>query len=399
MALSSMARELSGTNSPGVFWATAPNRHLVPFLEAGRRLGLLDAAYYGRARLAATHQIGTPPGLDAQGRDAVLPPDRMERRKIDALVARTPARFHVLYGYGPLLTRPAMRACRRAGFPFFLMVESLQPRKRWDPRRWVRDGLYRSAHKGLAGAFALSRNAARDLHRLGVPRDRIFPALYPGPRLVPSRAARERRIVYCGRLLALKGLEELREALLVLKARGVEFSFDVIGDGPLAGFEAPLRARGIPGRSHGAVASERVPGLLSGAGALVLPTRRREGWGYVVNEAYAAGVPVVTSDVVGAQEIVIPGKSGHVFRSGDVRGMADALEATLSLEPSVIASAVATLLASFDPDRFARYVRDCIEAALSGGCAPAPPWHSAIRDLGGNACVAWWDGWLSGNLE
>jgi glycosyltransferase involved in cell wall biosynthesis len=52
----------------------------------------------------------------------------------------------------------------------------------------------------------------------------------------------------------------------------------------------------------------------------------REAWGVVVQEAMAAGRPVVASDVVGsARDLVEDGVSGLIFPSGNVDALAAAV--------------------------------------------------------------------------
>lgn len=51
-----------------------------------------------------------------------------------------------------------------------------------------------------------------------------------------------------------------------------------------------------------------------------------EPWGLVVNEALAAGIAVIASDRVGAvDDLVIEGKSGIIFPSGEVDALATAM--------------------------------------------------------------------------
>jgi glycosyltransferase involved in cell wall biosynthesis len=60
----------------------------------------------------------------------------------------------------------------------------------------------------------------------------------------------------------------------------------------------------------GSVASEEVGGLLARARALVFPSKSFEGMPRAVLEAYAAGVPVLASDVGALPEIVLAGETG-----------------------------------------------------------------------------------------
>jgi glycosyltransferase involved in cell wall biosynthesis len=58
---------------------------------------------------------------------------------------------------------------------------------------------------------------------------------------------------------------------------------------------------------------------------LVLPSLE-DGFGFVVAEAMACGLPVVVTDQCGAAELVEPGKTGWVVRAGDLAALAGALE-------------------------------------------------------------------------
>ncbi len=71
--------------------------------------------------------------------------------------------------------------------------------------------------------------------------------------------------------------------------------------------------------------SHDVPGLLQTCDILVLPSAQ-DGFGMVVLEAFASGLPVIVSDRVGAQDCVIEGKNGFVFQFGDTRALEERLE-------------------------------------------------------------------------
>ena len=62
------------------------------------------------------------------------------------------------------------------------------------------------------------------------------------------------------------------------------------------------------------------------ADVLVLPSLK-ETWGIVVNEALCFGLPIVSSDMVGAStDLVLNGYNGYIFRAGDVDGLADSIK-------------------------------------------------------------------------
>jgi glycosyltransferase involved in cell wall biosynthesis len=53
---------------------------------------------------------------------------------------------------------------------------------------------------------------------------------------------------------------------------------------------------------------------------------RRETWGIVVNEAAAAGLPLVLTDTVGAAaDLLVPEENGELVRPGDLVGQAAAI--------------------------------------------------------------------------
>ena len=62
------------------------------------------------------------------------------------------------------------------------------------------------------------------------------------------------------------------------------------------------------------------------ADCLVLPSYD-EPWGLVVNEAMAAGLPVIVSDECGcSMDLIDPGKNGYVFKAGDVEELTEKID-------------------------------------------------------------------------
>ena len=70
-----------------------------------------------------------------------------------------------------------------------------------------------------------------------------------------------------------------------------------------------------------------VTGLSHAAADLFVLPSRHEPWGVVVNEALAAGLPVVLSDRVGAAaDLLVDGENGRLVPAGDAVALANALE-------------------------------------------------------------------------
>ena len=73
-----------------------------------------------------------------------------------------------------------------------------------------------------------------------------------------------------------------------------------------------------------------LPAIYAAADVLVLPSDRQETWGLVINEAMAAGLPVIASDAVGCvPDLITPGERGDRFPPGDIDALAAALRALL----------------------------------------------------------------------
>ena len=123
---------------------------------------------------------------------------------------------------------------------------------------------------------------------------------------IPRREGPGEVFLYLGRLSPEKGVETILRAW-----RPGLGTLLVVGDGPE---EGRLKAIAPPGVVFsGSVDGSAVPDLLRRARALLLPSAWYEGQPRVVLEAYAAGVPVLASDVGGLPELVEDGRSGFLL--------------------------------------------------------------------------------------
>jgi glycosyltransferase involved in cell wall biosynthesis len=138
--------------------------------------------------------------------------------------------------------------------------------------------------------------------------------------------------VYVGRLEPHKGVPDLLAAFQRLAA-GRPAQLAIVGDGSLQGL-AREAERDVPGvRTLGRLADEALLDAYSAADALVLPSLF-EPWGLVVNEAMAAGLPVIASDRVGcAPDLVCAGETGLLFPAGDVDALRNAMQRLMNDHP------------------------------------------------------------------
>jgi glycosyltransferase involved in cell wall biosynthesis len=112
-------------------------------------------------------------------------------------------------------------------------------------------------------------------------------------------------LVFVGELRVLKGVDVLIAAIALLKQEGVSLSATIVGEGPdRAAFEAQVRARDLADSVRFVGAKPARSAFASGC-LLVVPSRA-ESLPYIVLEAAAAGVPLITTRVGGIPEIFGP---------------------------------------------------------------------------------------------
>ena len=140
-------------------------------------------------------------------------------------------------------------------------------------------------------------------------------------------AADERLIVYVGRLVEAKGMNELIAAMARLSAvPGASYRLALVGDGVMREqLVAKVAASGLGAqiRFVGGCEPPQVAQWIAASDVLTLPSWS-EGYPNVVVEAIACGRPVVATDVGGTCEIVNP-RNGILIPPRDASALADAL--------------------------------------------------------------------------
>lgn len=119
------------------------------------------------------------------------------------------------------------------------------------------------------------------------------------------------RVLFVGRINRDKGVDTLLSAVRQLSGTGRPVACIVVGpdEDEDLGAELTEASRSLPIHLVGAVTDPR-PYYLS-ADLLCLPTLR-EGFGQVIIEAAAMGVPAVTTNATGARDAVVHGRTGLV---------------------------------------------------------------------------------------
>lgn len=143
-----------------------------------------------------------------------------------------------------------------------------------------------------------------------------------------SHQGKGKRLLYVGRLAAVKGLPILLESLSCLKQQHPDILLTVIGDGSdrayLEQMTADLDLKDNV-KFVGYKSQAEVRKYLEG-GDVFVSSSFAEGVPVVLMEAMAAGVPVVAPQIAGISELVENGVSGYVVPAGDTVSLTQSIE-------------------------------------------------------------------------
>ncbi len=155
-----------------------------------------------------------------------------------------------------------------------------------------------------------------------IPNGVAVPAEPPVPRL--RAAGAPLRIAFVGQAVERKGLPVLLRAFAALRDElPVEVRLALVGVTPEE--VAPLVDDPAGIEALGRVSDERKRAVLAASDVLAAPSLGGESFGMVLTEAFAAGTPVVASDIAGYRGVVSPGRDGLLVPRGDAGALASTL--------------------------------------------------------------------------
>ena len=128
------------------------------------------------------------------------------------------------------------------------------------------------------------------------------------------------------RLIFRNGLDTLLAACRRLKERS-DIAVIIGGSGPEAPkLERYIEQEGLSNvRLLGNISAASLPDYYQAADAFVLPTRTGEGFGLVLLEAFASGIPAIATRGGAQEEIVEHGRTGLLVPPGDPEELAEAV--------------------------------------------------------------------------
>jgi glycosyltransferase involved in cell wall biosynthesis len=195
---------------------------------------------------------------------------------------------------------------------------------------------------------------------LGVPADRVTmtpngrdPAVFSPRPAGPTSPVP--MVTFVGALTDSKRPDRFVALVAALRARGLGFRAQLIGDGPMrSALEEPARAADVQLLGS----RDDVPALLSTSDLMVFPSRSTgEGMPGVLIEAGLCGIPVVATAVPGVRTVIIDGTTGLVVPENRFEPLVEATARLIGdplLRTTLGAAARARCLERFTLDAVAR---------------------------------------------
>jgi glycosyltransferase involved in cell wall biosynthesis len=203
----------------------------------------------------------------------------------------------------------------RFGYPFLSVIEKYYLHQT-DNMIFVSDFIRKDVER-ITGKTASKGIVVRN----GVDLDRFSETS------APEAEPKKLNIMYCGRLLALKGLNNLMEAFAVVHKANPNTHLTLVGGGDSVQWSETAKASGVQSNAItflGQKKYEEMPGILNQADIFVLPSIS-ESMPLSLLEAMACGRACVASRVGGIPEIITHGEDGFLVLPCDSNGLADRL--------------------------------------------------------------------------
>ena len=156
-----------------------------------------------------------------------------------------------------------------------------------------------------------------------------------------------------------KGFDLLIEAFHLFAQKNQEWKLDIVGEGVEEGlYKELIKKYSLENRVTIHPFTNHVQDYYSNAQVYVLSSRW-EGFGLVLIEAMAHGLPVVSSDLPTSQEIM--GDFGLYFKNGDIEALAERLEEATHIDWNKKSKEALEIAQRFDINRIISYWKSIIE--------------------------------------
>jgi len=261
-----------------------------------------------------------------------LPP-RQLRDELNLILIRYRPKAVVTVGWADRAYLQLLQLCHKMRIPLVVISDS---RHCDQPRSAIKEWLKRQLLSGYSSAVVAGKQSRDYLIKLGFPPHSIyqpwdvvdndlFSLLSDSSRV---EAQDDQPFLCVGRLIPEKNHAVLLEAFDLYQQQGGLRPLHLVGSGPLDSelinqcqkLTDPAKVRFIPFEQL-----EDLAQRYASAWALILPSSK-DTWGLVVNEAIAAGLPVIVSNACGCvDDLIQNGVTGWSFSTNKPLDLADRL--------------------------------------------------------------------------
>ena len=367
-----------------VYWNNIPAPYMVERFNAVARRGNIDLEAWFGARTEPDRSWTIDestwefphrylPRVGVGSRQLSLPSPVLSARRPDLLVS--------LYATPSFMV--GLRLAWWRGWRTALWVEVTFDS--WIRRRAWKEALKRAIFNRVDGIITAGQDGRAFAMRYGVPSERVHIARhvvdtdYFASESAAWRPERERIraelgvsgvvFVYVGRLWWVKGVRPLMAAYASMaKGPSHDTSLLLVGDGPEEASIAQMRdLEGLPVKLAGFRQRADLPRLYAAGDVFVFPSLG-DTYGLVIDEAMAAGLPVISTTAVGEiGERVVDGVNGYLVPPDDPAALAVAMR-RLATDPALrskMGARSAEMIAPYTPDSWAEAFEEAVEATLS----------------------------------
>lgn len=278
------------------------------------------------------------------------------------------------YYNNPLAER-LIRSRAESGKPWCFWGERPGLRKPKFAGRWFRQWKLKMLRRSRAPIWGIGEFALQQYkHEFG--RDRSYknvPYFSDLDRFACARRKREstRRVfLFCGSLSLRKGVDLVARAFVRLVREGCDAQLRIVGDGDLRdSLRRVLEPVSERVEFTGFTPWDHLPVVYTGADVLCVPSRY-DGWGLVVPEGLASGLPVIASNRMGAAlDLIKGGVNGWLTQAGDGEAVFRAMRAAATLSNDQLSQYSIAARATIEnhslqrgAKRFAAYACEAVES-------------------------------------
>lgn len=335
-----------------VFWWPGACRSIMPLVRELAELCENGVRIVVQEDLG-THrrQFGWQPDSAGKAQFDILP---IEKRwqAVENILLEESQSLHVIGGYQRIpLHRRIISLAQSKQIAYGIMAEATMNFD-FGWKSFVKDTYLRSVvpirtaliEKQSRFFVCLSGRRYYDTHKAGWSLEKIYPfGYFPIGRKVQSKQVLLKdepcRLLYMGTLVKYKGVDLLLRAIAMAQKMDGNCVVEIVGDGAekhrlqsltkQLGLDRHVTFRGF-------ISDSDLNKIIESSDVLVCPGIA-EPWGIKINEGIQSGLAVVSSDRLGASELISASGAGILFRSGDFGELADAIR-VLSQQPELLQS-------------------------------------------------------------